>query len=335
MINRILYIVVFFLIYSFSFAADTHKKFDFSSGEWKGAAYVDTNGLFTHCIISAKYQNGIELVLSLTRNFTLILGLNNEKWSLPEKETYYVTISIDGKILGSFNAIAIGSTFITINLGDRNDIFENLRSGNILTITTAKGNFYFNLTGTSKALQQVKEYAEAMSFRSSNDKNPFAKSERNPFSSTNKKNDSDRKEIVQLILSASGLKELKFIDPKRSEIRNAEYAWESGNIFGVMSFVPSKKSDEDILKKFVGNFAQECEGTFGSKYENRLQLKSFIINQAYAACKSGSENIFFAATVVDSNSESLIFLNFSQDDPQSLKDINDKLGTILRSLLEE
>jgi hypothetical protein len=317
---------------SHSSAHASTLKIPFSSGEWSGGAYVDDNGKFAYCLLSANYKSGIELSITLNNKFILDFLLINEKWTLPEGESYLVKISIDGKSYGSFDAQAVRKHGILIYVGSRNDIFEHLRSGNLLTITTEKGNLSFDLTGTSKALQMLKDYAELLSHRASNDKNPY--SEKNPFSSGGKSRDKDRQEIVRTILSASGLKDFKFVDPKKADLGDAEYAWESDTVFGFISTVPRKKKEDEVLKNILGNFAQECRGRFASQYEEKIYVKDYTINRAYAGCNSDDQNSFFAATVIESSSEHIVVINFSPDDSQGLKSLNDKIGMTFKNLLE-
>lgn len=53
---------------------------------WEGGAYADESGTFTHCGISAEYQNGTDLGFARTADNSLILAFARADWSLQSGE---------------------------------------------------------------------------------------------------------------------------------------------------------------------------------------------------------------------------------------------------------
>ena len=137
----------------------------FSYGDWTGGAYRLANGTFSHCHIAAAFEKGVVLAIALTDENEINLLVVKESWELSLNRKYKVSLSIDGEDVEHSNAVAIDSTSIQIDLGDRADIFKKLRLGNMLVIQSEHDQLFFNLKGTNKALGIVKEcVASASSF---------------------------------------------------------------------------------------------------------------------------------------------------------------------------
>lgn len=145
------------------FSDDLDEIDTFSYGDWTGGAYRLADGSFSHCHIARAYESGVVLAIALTDENEINLLVVEESWELTLNRKYKVSLSIDGEYLDQYNAIAIDYTSMQIDLGNRADIFEKLRLGNMLVVEGEHDNFNFKLRGTNKALGKVKECVDAMS----------------------------------------------------------------------------------------------------------------------------------------------------------------------------
>ena len=145
------------------FSDDLHKIDTFSYGDWTGGAYLLANGSFSHCHIAKAYESGVELAIALADENEIYLLVVRESWGLSLNRTYMVRLSIDGEYLDNSIAIAIDNTSMQIDLGDRADIFKKLRLGNMLVVEGEHDKLIFNLRGTNRALEKVKECVDSAS----------------------------------------------------------------------------------------------------------------------------------------------------------------------------
>lgn len=66
-----------------SVSAQSGSFAEFKSDKWVGGAYLGSDGEFSHCVVSAIYNNGITLLVTVTRDYLVGLALRNDKWDLP------------------------------------------------------------------------------------------------------------------------------------------------------------------------------------------------------------------------------------------------------------
>ena len=145
------------------FSGDLDEVDTFSYGDWTGGAYRLANGSFSHCHIAKAYEKGVVLAIALTDENEINLLVVKKSWELTLNRKYKVSLSIDGEYLDHSNAIAIDNTSMQIDLGNRADIFEKLRLGNMLVVEGEHDKFDFNLKGSNKALGKVKECVDSAS----------------------------------------------------------------------------------------------------------------------------------------------------------------------------
>ncbi len=79
----------------------------FQVAGWNGEVYADQRGEFSHCIVTAGYNSGIELMFVLDRGSKFRVRLFDPRWELPRHEAFPVDVSIDGRDLGRLDAVAI------------------------------------------------------------------------------------------------------------------------------------------------------------------------------------------------------------------------------------
>ena len=130
-----------------------------SVGDWTGNSYVDRAGVFSHCIVSAKYNSGITLYFLLFRNRDLFIGVSAPDWSLNPYSPYTMTLAIDGKTIRSApgTVLRYDTKRLWLALGKDRKTRERLRWGFKLRLKQGKSDYGFQLTGTAAALKRLEK----------------------------------------------------------------------------------------------------------------------------------------------------------------------------------
>ena len=153
-------IYVLAIVFVFSgqlISGEIQEIYSFSYGDWAGGAYRLDNGSFSHCHVATVYENGIVLAIALTDENEINLLIVKESWNLPLDQSFEVSLSLDGKSLGKFYAIANNNSSLQIDIGNDAEIFNKLRLGTKLVYEGENENLSFSLKGTNKALGKVEE----------------------------------------------------------------------------------------------------------------------------------------------------------------------------------
>jgi hypothetical protein len=64
-------------------------------GNWKGGAYTDQTGAFTHCAAGSQYASGIYFMVMIDKGGGWSLALAHDKWSLKTGEAFPLTLTFD------------------------------------------------------------------------------------------------------------------------------------------------------------------------------------------------------------------------------------------------
>ena|GEM_PF-6294950 len=145
------------VLLAFQARAQNTELWQFSSGVWAGGTYKDEKGRFGHCYITATDTTGTLLAMVITADYDLQLVLGKPEWEFNKGETYEIDLYVDRKYLGRFTASAKQRSSLSIQVGDRVDVFWWLQNGYILTVSAAQQDFHYSLKGTKHALAKVKE----------------------------------------------------------------------------------------------------------------------------------------------------------------------------------
>jgi hypothetical protein len=145
------------------FSKDLEEIDTFSYGNWTGGAYRLANGSFSHCHIATAYENGVVLAIALTDENEINLLIVKKSWNLPLDRSFQASLSIDGKSLGNYYAIATDDTSLQIDIGNNAEFFKKLRLGNKLVYESENDILSFGLRGTNKALGKVRECVDQAS----------------------------------------------------------------------------------------------------------------------------------------------------------------------------
>lgn len=149
-------------------------------GSWNGGAYTNNQtGDFSHCVASARYKSGTNLLFSVTKSGRWTMGMANNTWNLARNTRYNVQFQVDrGQILKG-RAIAKSKALVQIFLPTNSKLFRHFRYGKQLKVKAAKQLFRFNLTDTEHMLKRLVQCAAH--HRKKGTENPFASGDGNPF----------------------------------------------------------------------------------------------------------------------------------------------------------
>lgn len=125
----------------------------FKSGNWEGEAYTDdVTGLFSHCVISAVYENGDALLFGVTRGATVTVGVVAPGLRMTEGQTFPVILQVDGRTTFQAVGAAASSDVAYLEIEDFSTALNAFKRGYKLDIFALGAAGNFSLTGTFRAL---------------------------------------------------------------------------------------------------------------------------------------------------------------------------------------
>lgn len=133
--------------------ADMIAGTDFGYGSWQGAAYTaNDTGAFSHCAISAKYNHGNTLYMSVNADATVSVAVQTPSSTFTAEEEFPVALYIDRRKPFYGNAWASDDRFAMLTLDETELAIESLKWGRTLVIGSKYGDIPFDLSGTARAL---------------------------------------------------------------------------------------------------------------------------------------------------------------------------------------
>ncbi|WP_431301681.1 hypothetical protein [Sediminicoccus sp. BL-A-41-H5] len=114
-----------------------------------------STGQFTHCAASANYRSGITLLFSINSRTQWNIGFVHRDWTLSQGKDIPLQFNVDNAPPRPGVATAINTTHAVMGLPGDSQLFQQMRSGQMLFVTAAGQNFQFRLTGTSVVLQTL------------------------------------------------------------------------------------------------------------------------------------------------------------------------------------
>jgi hypothetical protein len=128
-------------------------------GGWDVGPMHGRDGLFTACLMSAKYDSGttIGVMMNAEGNWGLVFG--HPRWRLREGEAITATVNVDGLVVARGAAKILGKDLILMPLQGAG-AYAALQAGHAMRVTTSIGaisNRAFNLSGTRVGMDAVIE----------------------------------------------------------------------------------------------------------------------------------------------------------------------------------
>jgi hypothetical protein len=127
---------------------------EFSSGNWKGAAFFE-KGRFTNCLMFAPYVTGWRMVFSMDGQGYVDLGFEHADLSLTPGNSADFRLQIDRSPVISRNFKALSRTMFATTFTGSVDWFQRLRKGRNLKIWIGNSTESFSLQGTNSALAKL------------------------------------------------------------------------------------------------------------------------------------------------------------------------------------
>jgi|GEM_PF-2235053 len=129
---------------------------DFSYKNWSGAAYTaEDTGAFSHCAVSASYVSGDELLMSVNADATVTVGVISATWRMTPGQSLSAKLTVDRRAPFFGTANALNESFAALVLPDIDAALTALKRGRTLVVETSVGQGVYDLTGTSRALDQT------------------------------------------------------------------------------------------------------------------------------------------------------------------------------------
>jgi hypothetical protein len=139
--------------------ADLIPGSSFQRGNWYGDAYTYDDGTFSHCAISADYQSGDSIILTVTSEANIGVGVVSPRLGMRPGGEYAISVRIDQRYFSQAIAEARDEQYFVFFLTDFAQALDAIRFGNTMFV---QGNGFlgeYALTSTSVALEAARQCA--------------------------------------------------------------------------------------------------------------------------------------------------------------------------------
>ena len=246
---------------------------------WEGAAYAFEDGSFSHCAISMPYVSDFTLLFSLTRGYTMNVGLSHSDPIYKNVDDFQAVLYIDRRPPIYATAEIINDRLVLLQMPDIEGALWDMKKGKVLRVTSYRGDHYFNLDGTFKALDATYRCADKYFHYAG-------------APSTPKQLIAERQlyQISASMISDLQLSSFNYVDPKTyGDIFPAEtviFADQDAGVLGFVTVVPTNgsnatlKSTDGVDIGFMNSF---CDGETGFTTRN-LALENFESRELRMVC---------------------------------------------------
>lgn len=274
---------------------------NFQVGVWSGAAYKSDSGQFSHCAISATYQDNTILVFARSAS-GWSMGLANNAWKLQNGSQYPVQYYIDSEPARQGTATAIETDQVSIDLPNDQTLYDRMRLGARLYVKTASNLMNFGLAGTGAALNALSSCLSSYQQASTGD--PFGGTGGSNGQGSNGQgtqqastsgakpaagSKAEMNKVVDALMKNAGLK-YEYIDPDEfpDVIGPNDVGWWVGDGMGTIDIVASgTDADPAQYIKHQQQYDQkDCKGgTFSAEGVSDPYDTSGKIARLFASCK--------------------------------------------------
>ena len=337
--------------------AEAAKYRSIQYGTWKGGIYVrNSTGEFSHCVVSAKYKNGLTLLFSVTKGLQWKVGFSKPTWKLDEGKSYQVLYQVDRKKTKKGKARATTAKLAVIDLPPSSNLFKQMRRGNILRIKAGEDILAFKLTGTNVMLGrllrcaqrnrdlQVAPAVSSNSGTNSNTENPFTKTKKTaPARSTASngiapvfRREADNWFNTYLAASVEPYKIIPNEGSAQKMYRKHALIWRVGQktgILGTLRIYP-KKNTATLENNVLAYEARSCKGDFASKFFKDDGIGSVRASRLMATCQTNSGKVWsthYTITKRDDGGTYLVTLLSSKAQSADVADAGERLAGTLQT----
>lgn len=334
-------------------AAQARKLEKEEVGVWLVEAYTNRDGTdFDHCTMSAIYDD-TALIFYIDRDFYWAIGLANDKWKLTKGDEYNVDIHVDKGKVARRVARVRDTDWVDIDMGNSDDLFEDLRRGETLHIDTPGRGFSFNLVGTFQGLSALYDCVDRHT-REAYQANPFAgppsadaaqsappssdaidqsTSGNNVGEAAGRDYRIEAERMLEALLQTARVSDytlVKSTDSAEGYDRFAAVWRGSTKLFGVLYVVPNEEEGlaERTLTAIANSQRETCAGKFVAKTDMLVRMQGIYMPRAYGGCSDGGNSTMLYASAFQRRQGGFyVFLTVSSEggSPNDVADIDERL----------
>ena len=131
---------------------------EYDAGGWQGWSHKNNaTGGFVSCTVSARYDSGQSIVFAINANKAFVVALGNQAWKLKIGAFYPARLTIDGNDFGTTRLQAYDESKARIVVPYTADALNRFRKGYILRIETPERKIPYQLAGSGKALDWLRD----------------------------------------------------------------------------------------------------------------------------------------------------------------------------------
>lgn len=283
-------------------------------GVWLIEAFTfDDDTAFSHCTMSASYDDGVSLIFYLDNQFYWAIRLVGKSWRLKSGDKYDVQLTVDDAKPTRLVAEVSDTRWVHIAVDGNGRLFDQLRAGRMLYIDTAAELLSFNLQGTSRGLLALFDCVDRR-VRAASRTNPFEPSSAgqdsaglsaNPFDPASGPAGSGRDDAgkpdsqveanntTTKLLQGAGVADYQ-IKEGLDNVVGSSTVWRNGKgVVGALLVVTEggREDAEASLSAMMEGTREDCRGKFVSNLDASVRLHGAYMPRAYAGCSDGGKSV--------------------------------------------
>ncbi|HYC65686.1 MAG TPA: hypothetical protein VEC14_13215, partial [Reyranellaceae bacterium] len=264
--------------------ADLIAGSEIRSGIWSGGGH-DANGRFSHCSMEGN-QHGVTFYVSISASNVWRVGWQHTQWQLTIGETSPVTVWIDNTGPYELQAKAINKMFMAADVVFDNQTVAAIRRGSRMSVRLPAGVFYFDLTGTSAAIDQILSCLNR--FRTY--VRPTTPVPPTPPPTATPDQRAAAQRYMHSIVTKAEMTGTRILSPDEVKARNSSYlsnsdmVWVDDATVGAMRVLPASATPlQGLIEPFVSAERGACQA--GLKTGNAADERGDSVLRAYTTCQ--------------------------------------------------
>ncbi|WP_342234869.1 hypothetical protein [Inquilinus sp. OTU3971] len=320
------------------------KEFKIDVGGWKGGAVPNPqNQQFSHCDVSKPYDGGLTLAFTLNPNYLFNVAVVKQNWGLKEADKGKGRIRVDAAYDKQFDIVPVSPVAYVLPVGQDGELFQLLAKGSKAIVTTPKGEFTFQLSGTGAALGGLRDCIETA-------RKLIAQAQGNAGAGGQPQGGDPRTLIgaqgfgmpvgaLQDILNGAGIQNVGIADPRKLprdplQINQAWQVGTDGKVVGGLHQEP--RGDAVEIDQFAKRYLEIMKSVCGTDWQSSDQPAviegPYAVKRAELSCTMNQQKI--AASLVftlDDNYYSAFFHQALQTEKALADDASGKLATFIQT----
>jgi S1-C subfamily serine protease len=124
-------------------------------GNWKGGAYTNDQGDFSHCAAGASYLSGIYFVVAIDSKSGWSLRFAHEKWNLAAGRAFPIELTFDGQSPFNVHGVPVNDKMVVVPMPINSALIAQFRKAKAMTAFTQGQLFQVNLDQTAQLLPNL------------------------------------------------------------------------------------------------------------------------------------------------------------------------------------